>query len=87
MTLEQARSIIMTQRHSFKRLNNLRFTDGGYEYRIRYEGGFTEFFSIDRRAIGSRNFRYYHGFGAWDMPGSKAVWAHITDTIHRTTGV
>ena len=66
MTYNEAISILGAQERNLRKIKDVRFTHDGYEYRVRYEGGFAAFVSIDRRQIGKRIFEYYTGFGAYD---------------------
>lgn len=65
MTAMRATAILSQQEKNLRKLNNLRFVKGGYEYKLAYEGGISCYFSIHRRQVGKRNFKYYTGFGAW----------------------
>lgn len=66
MDIKTARAIIGIQERRIRSLNNRKFTYGGYEYEIRYEGGFAVIVSLYRREIGRRNFKYYRGIGCYD---------------------
>ena len=66
MTYNEAISILGAQERKLSKIKDVRFTHDGYEYRVRYEGGFAAFVSVDRRQIGKRNFKYFTGFGAYD---------------------
>lgn len=83
MTFQEAMNIVKEQRRCFRKINGLRFFDGGYEYRIRYEGGFAEFFSLERRQIGKRNFKYYTGTGAYDCMTADDVIAKLTGLMKK----
>lgn len=65
MSLVRCRELIAYQEKSLKKVNGLRFFNCGYEYKVVWEGGITCFVSLWRREIGKRNFKYYHGFGAY----------------------
>ncbi|MBR2680207.1 MAG: hypothetical protein IKE23_05565 [Exiguobacterium sp.] len=65
MTLTEARQIIGAQERSLRKLDGKRFTYGGFEYRLKYMGGFASYIGIDRRAIGRRNFKYFGGIGGY----------------------
>ena len=49
MRIETARGIIALQNARIRTLNKKRFEHKGYEYEIRYEGGFAVFVSLHRR--------------------------------------
>ena len=59
MSYEHAVRILRAQDKELRKLNRKRFTAGGYEYRLAYEGGFAPGIRIDRRPVGKRNFRWY----------------------------
>ena len=65
MTYENALVIIGAQNKNLRKIDNVRFTHNGYEYRITYQGGFGCYVAIDRRQIGKRNFKYFAGIGAY----------------------
>jgi len=56
MDIRFARSLIQSQNKSLRSLNGMRFIRGGYEYRLAFHGGFAAYVSVDRRAVGKRNF-------------------------------
>ena len=66
MTYEQAVRTISIQEKNLRKLNGIRFIEGGYEYRITYRGGFAAYVAIDRRKVGTRNFYYFSGVGAYN---------------------
>ena len=86
MTTIQAFDIIEMQRRDFRKLHNKKFTRGNYEYRIRYEGGFAEFFAIQRREIGAHKFKYYGGLGAAFLHDNFAVIDAINNIIDEREG-
>lgn len=67
---------LRAQRDNLKEAHNYRFTKGGYEYRLLYEGGLAESFSIMRRREGERNFKYYDGFSAYKFFTKEQVIAY-----------
>ena len=77
MTINEAYDVIRAQKKSLKRINDTRCTHGEFEYRLRYVGGISEFFCIERREIGRTKFRYFRGFSAWRMPTCEAVAQYI----------
>ncbi len=58
--------VVDKQDGNLKRINNTRFVIDGYEYRLTYKGGFTAYIAIDRRKVGTRNFKYFGGYGAYN---------------------
>ena len=81
MTYSEAVAVLDMQDRKIKKIDGTRFEHDGYEYRLKYEGGFTCFVAIERRRVGKRNFKYYKGFGAFgcwtvgDVMGK--VWERI----------
>lgn len=65
MTYEYAVKLIGCQTNNLRKVNGAKFEFGDFEYRLTYEGGFAAFVAIDRRKIGTRNFKYFSGFGAF----------------------
>ena len=84
MTFAEAMNIVKTQRRCFRKINGLRFFEDAYEYRIRYEGGFAEFFILERRKIGKRNFKYFEGTGAYDCMSADDVIAKLTALVKKS---
>ena len=64
MTYEYAVRFLKAQDRNIRKVNGVRFTDDGYEYRLTYRGGFASYVAIDRRRVGTRNFKYFGGVGA-----------------------
>ena len=65
MTYTQAVRFLDTQNRNLRKVNNTRFIHEGYEYRVTYRGGFAAYVAIDRRRVGTRNFQYFGGVGAY----------------------
>ncbi len=61
MTYQTAKSILDAQERNLRTLNNMRFIYLGFEYRLTYKGGFGAYLAIDRRRVGTRNFKYFPG--------------------------
>lgn len=74
MNINTARGIIKMQNARIKTLHGKRFTHKGYEYEVRYEGGFATFVTLYRREIGKRNFKFYKGEGCYDCIGAATAW-------------
>ena len=64
---------IIMQRETLKQAHNFRFTYEGYEFRLIYEGGLAESFSVLWRKIGDRNFRHFDGFSAYKLYDKEQV--------------
>ena len=65
MTYKEAVAFLSLQDRNLRKVNNTRFVDGGYEYRVTYRGGFASYVASDRRKIGKRNFDFFSGVGAY----------------------
>lgn len=66
VTYCEAVALLGAQEKKLKKVNGVRFVHDGYEYRVKYEGGFAAFVSIERRPVGKKNFKYFAGVGAYD---------------------
>lgn len=66
-------NLLAYQRQRIRKVDNVRFIYGKHEYRLTYRGGFAEYIGIDRREIGKRNFKYYDGFGAYNLMSAKSA--------------
>lgn len=66
MTYENAVAIVGAQERNLRKVNGVRFEYNGYEYRVTYRGGFAAYVAIDRRKIGTRNFKYFSGVGGYN---------------------
>ena len=64
MTYEYAVRLLQAQDRNIRKVNNTRFIENGYEYRVKYMGGLAAYVAIDRRRIGTRNFKYFGGVSA-----------------------
>lgn len=85
MTYENAKIIIGAQERSIRKLNGLRFTVGDFEYRLTYRGGFAAYIAIDRRKIGTRNFKYFPGIGLYDCFGNHDALIKVYEHIKLNT--
>ena len=65
MTFKDAVLLLEAQDRNLRKVHNTRFVDSGYEYRLSYRGGFASYVGIDRRKVGTRNFKYFGGVGAY----------------------
>ena len=66
MTYKEAVALIGEQERNLRKVNNTLFEHDGYEYRVKYVGGFAAYVAIDRRKIGARKFGYFGGVGAYN---------------------
>lgn len=66
MDINTAKLIIGTQEKNLRKIKDIRLFNNGYEFRLNYEGGFGAFICIDYRKVGTRNFKYFSGIGAYD---------------------
>ena len=81
MTYAMAKIILEGQHKALKKVNGTRFTSKGYEYEIRYEGGFSSFVGIYRRLVGKRNFKYFSGFGAYEYGNAAEVMSKVMELV------
>lgn len=81
MNYYMAKSFIETQRRDFKKADGIRFIYKGYEYELRYEGGFGDFFGIYRREQGRRNFKYFDGFTGVECASANEVEEKFHTTV------
>ena len=65
MTYANAVATIGAQTRNLRKIRDIRITHDGYEYRVDYRGGFAAYIAIDRRPVGTRNFKYFGGVGAY----------------------
>ena len=73
MDISIARVIVASQNKRISKLDGQRFIHKGYEYEIRYEGGFATFVALYRREVGRRNFKYFKGEGCYDCYGAATA--------------
>lgn len=79
-----AERFIRMQKENLRKVNNYRFTKNGYEYRISYDGGLSEFISIYGRREGTSNqFRYIHGFSAYKMTNKEQIIAKAEELVEK----
>lgn len=77
MNVNTAYAIVGMQNARIRTLHGKRFIHKGYEYEIRYEGGFATFVSLYRREVGKRNFKYFKGDGCYDCIGAATAWEKL----------
>ena len=65
MNVILAQTLVGMQEKRLSAIKNIRFTEGKYEYRADYRGGFACYIAIDRREIGKRNFKYFGGVAGY----------------------
>lgn len=81
MDINVARALVQIQDRRISKLNGLRFTHKGYEYEIRFEGGFACMVSLYRRELGRRNFKYFDGAGCWDCHTAEEAVKKLTKKL------
>lgn len=77
MDIRTAYAIVGLQNKRIRTLDGQRFVHKGYEYEIRYEGGFATFVSLFRREIGRRNFKWFEGAGCADCMNAEAAFKKL----------
>ena len=83
MTYKEAVAFLGAQERRIKKIDGVRFTHEGYEYRLQYKGGFASYVAIDRRAIGKRNFKYFGGVGAYNCWSVEEVMALVMKEVEK----
>lgn len=83
MTYASAVRFLEQQDKSLRKVNGVKFIQDGYEYRLKYEGGFASFVAVERRRVGSRNFLYFTGYGAYHCRDSKEALRMARDEIKK----
>lgn len=68
-----AKEIADQQRETLKKAHNWRITKDKIEYRLRYDGGITEHFTIQGRRSTAEPFRYVNSFDAFRMSKTEEV--------------
>ena len=59
MTYVMAQALLAYQDKRLSKWKNVRFIYQGWEYRANYEAGFAPLLCLDRRKVGTRNFKYF----------------------------
>ena len=75
--------LLNAQDRNIRKVNNTRFVEGGYEYRVTYRGGFASYVAIDRRKVGKRNFEYFGGVGAYNCWTVGEVMELVMDKVRK----
>lgn len=83
MTYKDAVILLGTQERNLRKINGTRFIHNGYEYRIKWFGGFAAYVGVDRRQIGKRNFKYFSGIGAFNLRSCEEVMKAIMEEIQK----
>ena len=83
MTYKEAVAFLGAQERRIKKIDGIRFTHEGYEYRLQYKGGFASYVAIDRRQIGKRNFKYFGGVGAYNCGSLEEVMALVMKEVEK----
>lgn len=68
-----AKEIADQHRETLKKAHNLRFKIGKQEFRLRYDGGITEHFTIQARRSTAEKFRFHDSFDAFAMKSTEDV--------------
>ena len=76
-----AERTIMTQRENIRKAHNARFNYKDMEFRITYDGGLSEFFSIHGRRRGTEQFKYVSGFAGYKYATKDDVIEHAKTVI------
>lgn len=83
MTYDYAVKLLSAQHKNLKAINNIRFEHSGYEYRAKYRGGFASYVAIDRRKVGTRNFKYFSGVSACNCWTATSAMKLVYDEVLR----
>lgn len=86
MNINTAHAIIDYQNSRIRTLNGKRFKYNGFEYELRYEGGFASIVSLWRREIGRRNFKYFKGAGCYDCIGAATAFNKLKERLPNYDG-
>lgn len=81
MNINTARVLIQNQNSCIRILHGKRFNYKGFEYEVRYEGGFATFVSLYRREIGKRNFKYFNGTSCADCIGTATAMEKLKQLL------
>ena len=81
MTHDMAVSVAKFQIGEVKKVNGSRFFSNGYEYKVKYEGGFSMFASVWKRPVGKRNFKYCCGMGLYHCVNSIQALHKLIDLV------
>ena len=65
MTYEMAKSFVNAQERSLRKVDGFKFSYKGYDFRVKYFGGFSSYIGIDYRQTGKRNYSYFGGIGGY----------------------
>lgn len=84
MTYQMACALIGEQERRIRKIDGVRFTHEGYEYRLTYRGGFAAYVAIDRREVGKRNFKRFGGVVAYDCWTVGQVMDKVADELEFT---
>ena len=76
-----AERVLRTQRENIKKANNYRFKYKGMEYKLSYDGGLAEFFSIQGRKLGTERFKYIDGFNGYIFDNKDQIIEHAKRMI------
>lgn len=79
-----AERMMNAQKEALKSLNNYKFTQDGYEYRLVYNGGVAEFVSIYGRRVGTEAYKYISGFEGYDLYSREDAIAEAKKIISKS---
>ncbi len=83
MTYDFAIKLVQYQKRNLKKVNGIVIDHKGYQYRLTYYGGFSEYIAIDRRQIGKRNYKYFSGIGAYHCLSVAGAVAECMEEIKK----
>ena len=75
---------IIDQREALREAHNSRFSIGDWEYRVRYDGGLAEAFSIYGRK-GGGGFSYITGFSGFKCHSKEQVIALAKELVRKNS--
>ena len=86
MNILTARNIINSQTKNFRKLNDVRFFEGGREYRLNYDNGWlAPMISVYCREIGKRKFRYLFGVNVTHIMSAEKAYSLCVEKIKKLT--
>ena len=83
MTYFDAKLLVGKQERNLKKINGVRFVEGGYEYRLSWYGGFACYVAVDRRKVGKRKFEYFSGVSAVHCWSVGQVMDLVMDEVRK----
>lgn len=86
MTYENAKALISAQERSLRKVNGFTFSYKGYDFRVKYFGGFAAYIGIDYRQTGKRNYKYFGGIGGYKYLSSCDALDAVRDEVVKKIG-